>query len=80
MNWYSVRHLVAFPDGLFEERVTVWRAASFEDAIRQAELEARGYAESLNGEYLSFAQAYSVFFRSPSFWFRGVLSDARQRT
>jgi hypothetical protein len=41
----------------YEERITLWRAESFEIAIERAESEAREYAELVNLRYLGFAQA-----------------------
>ena len=51
-------------DRLYEERITVWRARDFEEAIAKAEAEAADYV-SLGGDpgastYLGFAQAYLV--------------------
>lgn len=62
--WYSVRcvfSLVA-PDGspVFEERVTLWRSKSFEQAVALAEAEAQQYAEEVEGQYLGFAQAFHL--------------------
>lgn len=65
--WYSVRCVIrsaaiADVDGwTYEERVTVWRANSFEDAIERAELEANDYAADTGGEYVGFAQAFHLF-------------------
>jgi hypothetical protein len=61
--WYAVRCVFAFgPDGdrTYEERVTIWRADSFDRAIERAELEAAEYAETLDAEYLGFAQAFHL--------------------
>lgn len=44
----------------YEERITLWRAESFEEAIEQAEAEALQYTED-RGEYLDFAQAFRLF-------------------
>ena len=51
--WFAVRCLFSHPglasDGkkaLYEERVTLWRAASWDDAFKLAEAEAREYAAS----------------------------------
>ena len=41
---------------LCEERITVWRAGSFEQAIQLAEREADKYARDADCEYLGFAQ------------------------
>jgi hypothetical protein len=65
--WYSVRCVIRLPfsngdtDSIYEERITVWRAASFADAISHAEREAADYAAPLNGEYVGLAQAYHMF-------------------
>lgn len=70
-SWYSVRCLFEW-QGLgrkkrrvYEERITLWRAATFDEAISKAEAEAHDY---LSGDdptqgpfrYLSFAQAYRM--------------------
>lgn len=51
-QWYSVRCIFKHPSrhdmtkrGLYEERVTIWKANSFEEAIENAELEAKEYAD-----------------------------------
>jgi hypothetical protein len=49
--WYSVKCLFHHPkrksgdeDFLYEERITLWKASSFEEAHRLAEIEAHQYA------------------------------------
>ncbi|MEU8123610.1 hypothetical protein AB0C21_33270 [Spirillospora sp. NPDC049024] len=62
-GWYGVRCVFRLPhdgEGLYEESVTVWRAASFDEAIAKAEAAARDYAQITAGQYLDFAQAYFV--------------------
>ncbi|MBO2451411.1 hypothetical protein J4573_30275 [Actinomadura barringtoniae] len=44
----------------YEERVTVWRAGSLDEAIARAEGEAAEYAAAVGVEYLAFAQAYWI--------------------
>ena len=44
----------------FEERVTLWHAESFDEAIAMAENEAADYAENVGGKYLGLAQAYHL--------------------
>jgi hypothetical protein len=44
----------------YEERVTLWRADDHDAAILSAEIEAREYANTLDGEYLELAQAYAM--------------------
>jgi hypothetical protein len=46
---------------LYEERITVWRAASFDEAVELAEREAREYAKGAETEYMELAQAFHVF-------------------
>jgi hypothetical protein len=64
--WYSVRCILAFGSEsggegrIYEERVTLWRALSFEDAVRLAEEEARLYVEGLDGEYVGLTQAFHL--------------------
>lgn len=66
MGWYGVRHVIKWDgrveDGnSYEERVTLWRADSFDDAIRQAEAEAAEHVKVIGeGEVLSMFQAYLV--------------------
>lgn len=45
-------------DRVYEERVTVWCAERFADAIERAEDEAREYARTAGAKYLGLAQAY----------------------
>ena len=48
---------------VYEERVTLWRAASVEEAVSRAETEARAYAATIEeapDEYLGLAQAYRL--------------------
>jgi hypothetical protein len=60
-QWYSVRCVFRSDsdDGnLYEERITLWNAASLDDAIALAEVEAAEYAKSTEVEHLGLAQAY----------------------
>jgi hypothetical protein len=62
-GWYGVRCIIRWPqmtEPSYEESVTVWRAASFGDAIAKAEVAAREYAALCDGEYLELAQAYFI--------------------
>lgn len=71
-SWYGVRCLFRWRrpgDGtrrLYEERTTLWRASSFEEAIAKAEAEAQEYArldptlETGPERYLGFADAYRM--------------------
>jgi hypothetical protein len=61
--WFSVRCLCQLRiDGTtgYEERITLWRAGTAEEAIRRAEEEAEQYAETVGVAYLHFAQAYEI--------------------
>jgi hypothetical protein len=65
-SWFGVRSL--FEHGpadagvaSYEERITVWRARSFDEAIELAEAEAAGYAAGLEGVTdLGLVQAYAL--------------------
>ena len=62
-GWYGVRCVFRWSDEdgrLYEENITVWRAASFDEAIAKAETEALEYAAACEGRYLDFAQAYFI--------------------
>lgn len=73
--WYAVRCIFRMfsnqpwgPTNLrdgesaYEERITLWRATSFEDAVAKAETEALDYVDGLDGtEYLGLAQGFQVF-------------------
>ena len=67
-QWYSVRcvfkmkkRLGSAKRYLYEERLTIWRATSFEDAIGKSEREAAAYAESTGSEYTGLAQAFHLY-------------------
>lgn len=69
-GWYAVRCVFAsgWPPGqatpVYEERITLWFAASAEEAIERAEVEAREYAGAIDesqDEYLGLAQSYRLF-------------------
>jgi Domain of unknown function (DUF4288) len=65
--WYSVRCVFrCWPHRrwrTYEERITLWRAASFEEAIAKAEAEAEAYAAAGHAsgfKHLGLAQAYQL--------------------
>ncbi|WP_062288707.1 DUF4288 domain-containing protein [Demequina phytophila] len=69
MEWYSVRCVFRFPDiegrHIYEERITLWRAETAEQAIDLADDEARDYVDRLDSEdshpeYLGLAQSYRL--------------------
>jgi pentatricopeptide repeat protein len=60
-GWFGVRCVFRWSrPPTYEERITLWQAASLDDAIARAEQEAAGYAERLGSEYLEIAQAYWI--------------------
>lgn len=66
--WFAVRCVIRFANGVgnggaavYEERITLWRAASFSEAIERAESEAREYATDLDAECIDLAQAFHLF-------------------
>src|SRR5580704_1024093 len=69
-KWFGVRLISGMldhgrPISTYEERITLWRADSIEEAIELAEREADEYASSLDEhptiEYLGLAQAFHTF-------------------
>jgi hypothetical protein len=68
-SWYAVRCLFQFPwgdpPGVYEERITLWRTGSFEEAIRRAEEEAGDYVADLGGTYVGLAQAFRLAVDGP---------------
>jgi hypothetical protein len=66
--WCAVRCIFVNPSSAppsepntYEERITLWRAQSFEEAIERAERDAAEYAEALAPcEYTGSAQAYHL--------------------
>jgi hypothetical protein len=59
VEWFAVRHVIA-TDGAFEERITLWRAGSAEDAISRAEDEVAEYTEAVGGRPLDLLQSYQL--------------------
>ena len=66
--WYSVKCLFHHPtrkadgeDFLYEERVTLWRAESFEAAHRLAEEEARHYATESKCVFVASTDSFHLF-------------------
>jgi hypothetical protein len=62
-EWFGVRCVFVWSgwEGRpFEERITLWRAQSLDQAIELAEREAEEYAEANGSEYLHFSQAYAI--------------------
>jgi hypothetical protein len=62
LPWYSVRCLFRHQPDIYEERITLWRAAGLDEAIALAEADAAEYARDVNdAEYLGLAQAFRLF-------------------
>lgn len=58
---FSVRCVFQHGDtAAYEERITLWRSANFDEAIALAEAEAGEYAELVGSRYLGLAQAYHL--------------------
>lgn len=67
-HWYAVRCVFLNErreDRLYEERITLWRAGSMDEAIAKAEAEAQEYAVSIPDwdptPYIKLAQGYHLF-------------------
>lgn len=69
-HWFGVRLLFRVgyeggPESVYEERITLWRADSHEQAIELAEREAREYSQADDQypdvEYLRLAQAFRTY-------------------
>jgi hypothetical protein len=60
LNLYSVRCHFQIDVRHYEERITVWQAASFDEAIDQAEAEAENYAERVDGRYLGSCDCFHL--------------------
>jgi hypothetical protein len=65
-RWYGVKCVFRTPpadgesqESVYEERVTVWRAVSFDEAIQKAEAEAFEYAGEAS-EYIGYCSAYEM--------------------
>ena len=50
MNWFTVRHVLSLGEELFEERITLWWARDFDEAISLAENEASAHARITDHE------------------------------
>ncbi|MFF0723057.1 hypothetical protein [Micromonospora sp. NPDC003816] len=66
VGWFCVRCVFRVggdsASQVYEERLTLWRAEAFDEAIALAEDEALGYAaEQSDMEFVGLAQAYRLF-------------------
>jgi hypothetical protein len=62
-SWHTVRCVFRWglEEPTYEERVTIWRAATLNHAVELAESEAKEYALSHGFEYIGLAQGFSLF-------------------
>jgi hypothetical protein len=66
-GWFGVRCFFRWSEPpTYEERITLWEAASLDDAIVMAEEDAKAYAARLNSQYLELAQAYWIGPKPPA--------------
>lgn len=63
MPWFGVRCVIHHADlRVYEERLTLWEAATFDDAIALATAEVADYCADLTDTVpLDFAQAYQMY-------------------
>jgi hypothetical protein len=72
-RWYAVRCILRGAENrpwgptdltpgtsAYEERITLWRTPSADEAVAMAEAEATEHAETLGDVYVGFAQAYHL--------------------
>ena len=66
-HWYGVKCLIEkiglseVPDAhVYEERVVIFRASDFDDAMEQAEREASEYAQQSGGHYIGYCNAFKI--------------------
>jgi hypothetical protein len=57
--WFAVRNVFRRGDS-YEERITLWKAPTFEEAEHRAQIEIEEYAETVEMELLHFAQVYRL--------------------
>jgi hypothetical protein len=63
-DWYGVRCLFRWrssESGPYEERITLWRARSADEAIELAEREAGEYSDGGRIEFIGFSQSYRIY-------------------
>jgi hypothetical protein len=69
-EWFAVRCVFNLgPSGTssgeqieraYEERITLWRAASSDEAVQLAESEAEAYAHDIDAEFVGLSQSYEL--------------------
>jgi hypothetical protein len=62
MHWFSVRTVVFRPrEGVYEERITLWRRPDTDRAADAALAESAEYAADVDGEDCGLAQVYEPY-------------------
>ena len=62
MHWFSVRTVVFRPrEGLYEERITLWRRTDTDEAADAALSESAEYAADVGGQDCGLAQVYEPY-------------------
>jgi hypothetical protein len=59
-GWFGVRGVFRTAPDIYEERVTLWRADSLDQAIELAEAEAREYVAGSDAQWCGLVQAYRL--------------------
>lgn len=60
-GWYATRMVFEWEPGLYEERITLWQADSFDEAIDRGVDEARRYANDHGMTGTGMVQAFALF-------------------
>jgi hypothetical protein len=58
--WFAVRQLLLHGDTTYEERITIWNAPTFAEAVEKAEQEGAEEAQIVGASLLGFAQVYQL--------------------
>ena len=62
--WFGIRCVLRLAKpNIYEERITLWRTDTFEEAVALAEAEVEDYARDVGGEYLGLAVAYRLAYQ-----------------
>lgn len=63
-QWYGVRSIICTDHEsspcVYEERVTIWQASTFEDAIGLAEIESLAYSADIGGTSTGLYRAFKI--------------------
>ena len=68
LNWYAVKCLFYHPTRkkdteafLYEERIKLWQANSYDEAYKKAEIEAEIYASEANAVFVTPTDSFMLF-------------------